>query len=1838
MCRYRKVKKIVALLSLLAVASGIPAFSAQSAPTSGTWQVTKTSTGEVEGTSPQADSATIAVYQGSVQLDPAKTHPIPYSATPGDFSADAAPGRLILTNPRDTEGDLFAAPPDLQWENQQVPGAELVWADTATPDTPLDPQPVVDKSFCAQNLAGRHLVVWPQVVSSTTPPLYLSTLTGTPTTGTIPLQDQRVAIDIASAENDPLTVSASQYDGTLKAAKVKVGETITLTITTHDCAGNTLGNTGFVITRSDATGRQGDVNNDSPVQVGSTELTTADTVYHGVTDASGTATVTVTQNNGPGVKTTLKVMPSEYSTLEEDVDVIFTTLTSPDSDKAAMWGHMAESTTVGDFTFSRPKLSGETNGTNGAVTDHNESWALFDWSNANSHCNTLLPDLRRLVALDAFQGTQTVQDTLGWPIQGDYYWSSSPGESGWHYAVDMHGQASVSSNDSKHYLVSCVDHAIPAAIPKITLTPDHFDTTLNAAKVMTSESITMTVEITDSVTGEPLPYTYYTLQLGAAQNRAKETNAEWENSPVVITGEHIQESDPHLYQGITDASGEATVVLTQPQGAGVRTPITAGMREGYTAEDSKDVIFTVITSPDSENARMWGHMKNGVVVDGDAFVRPLLASEAVDSTGSYSENNESWATFDVLVRAQQQCGEGELPSVNSLQSLYAAYPDKKLETEKGWPTDGYSYLAADTDGTTYHNVSLNNGDQGNFTDRTPNYLSCAATELVAQLQVTTNGDATQRLAKAKVGETVTLMVQTTNAVNGQPAPAVAFSVTSAASTNRQGSATGFSTGGPLIVNGQSFGTSGITTGTYQGVTDDQGQAQLVIEQPKGAGLKTPLTIKLVDSRVADPINYEVIFTAVTSPDSDKALMWGHMDDSLTVGSDTFYRPKLASEFSSPPASTNTSANEVWGRLDHPGAMSSAAGGCETGHLPSSDQLLALYSANKDNKINTEHGWPVSYYYWSSTLVTGTSNNWYGISMTPGTANSAVGTNTNYVSCLKDATRTAAQITLETVDNAQWSATLNAARVKKDDTLQIKLTTRDDAGNPAPNTPVVLSRGDDYLRQVGGRQRTPSPMVINGQTLSSTSSVLNVVTGADGTLMLTVTRANTAGTKAAIVAKLFANTSVTASMDTIFTVVTSPDSAKAVYWGHMPETLTAADGTVFKRPLLFDELSQKSNFLGTTENNETWALFDWNQTQNSSASGCGGDSTPNQAALDSLYNANPGGEISSTQGWPAGKNYWSSTADTNQQSSRYYKSVNLKIGTSASEVLSQARLLSCLHNKKPLASQLELSSAQYVADPGAAKTPKGSKVTMLVMTKDAQGIPVPYTAFTLARGMSTNRAGSNVSSSLRVGLSGGTAMSMSSSTKFFGTTDASGQALLDISQDDTTGLETPVIVTLDSDTAVTKTMPVIFTVITSPDSTKAAYWGHMPETFTASNGAEFSRPLLYDEYPAAAATSNYTTAGEKWPLTTSAKMDSGACPRDQMPVLSDLQSLYTDHPDGNITTDLGLPTNNSWWAGDEKATGLTALAVNYQYLNMRSGAVGATASTSTPYAQICLTKPRGAQFTVTFPAEKWDVEKQATVVEINEKTSATVAVTDASGKPIPGILVRVSPGAAFNRQGASAGTISKTVTETAPVQATGWVSTDGFYNGITGDDGKAVFEISQASSASKATLTFSVDTVSGTKTQDFIATIHTSPDSPYAQNWGSMAETIEVNGVTYKRPILMEEYGTPAAGRTMSGIKLSGETWATFTPTGSSHVDVVDACGSYIKEDFPAAADVKAMYSDGLVGSGAAAGWPYAMDGSTSGRYLAWNANLGSYQLVDMSFGAVTTATINNNVLVSCPVR
>lgn len=383
------MNKVVHFLLTLLIMFAVSIAPAQALLKSGTWQELNSTTGAVNGTAPLADGATIPLYQGSMLLDPTKTYDIEFTAMPRDFSADASSTSMRAVNSTDTEGDLFTDPPSIAWENQEPPTMSLVWADAATPDTPLSPQPILNQTFCAQNLAGRQLVAWAQVEDeNSVPALWLYTRTGVPNSAVIPLLSPKVTLNIKPAVSDPVSVSGDHIDANFAASKVKAGESITLTVSTKACNGDVAPNAAFVIRREDAINRQGVVNNANPVRVGDTELTTTQTEYHGVTDEQGNATVVVTQEQGPGVKTRLIVSSQSYPTLTDNVDVIFTTITSPDSDKANMYGHMLENATATlngtTYTFTRPKLAAETSGNGGTVVDSNETWAQFTWSGADT--------------------------------------------------------------------------------------------------------------------------------------------------------------------------------------------------------------------------------------------------------------------------------------------------------------------------------------------------------------------------------------------------------------------------------------------------------------------------------------------------------------------------------------------------------------------------------------------------------------------------------------------------------------------------------------------------------------------------------------------------------------------------------------------------------------------------------------------------------------------------------------------------------------------------------------------------------------------------------------------------------------------------------------------------------------------------------------------------------------------------------------------------------------------------------------------------------------------------------------------------------------------------------------------------------------------------------------------------------------------------------------------------------------------------------------------------------------------------------------------------------------
>ncbi|KFC96458.1 RatA family protein [Leminorella grimontii ATCC 33999 = DSM 5078] len=1763
------------------------------------WQALDVSTSAINGTSPVADGAEIPIYLNDKLLDSKDAVSVDFSVKPGEFSANAALDAVTLANPQDVEGDLFAVPPQVRWENSSQPDFSLVWADAATPETPLNPQPAANLSFCAQNLAGRSLVVWPQIEQSAQAAiLNLFTTTGSPNSGSVPLLEQRVMVNVAAAKNEPISVKANHFDAGLNAAKVKVGESITLTVTTKDCAGNAIGNAPFVITRSDALNRQGGINNASPVHVGDTELTSSTTEYHGVTDASGSATVTVTQNDGPGVKTTLHVRPQNNGALSDSVDVIFTVKTSPDTDKATMWGHMAESASANGYTFYRPKLAAEASGADATIVDHNETWARFDWYSAKGQCD-ILPDIRQLGALIVAQGSHTVQESLGWPLQDNYYWSSSPGFSGYHEIVDMLNKSAESAKDSEIHLASCVDQAAPEVTPKILLTSNNFDSTLEAAKAKVGESITMKLSVIDSATGEKLPYRYFTLTIGSATNRKGETNAEWEKSPVVAAGEGLRSETSHRYEGMTDVNGEATLVFTQNEGAGVRTPITAGLREGNPNTYTTDVIFTVVTSPDTDKARMWGHMQ-GVVNAGNIYKRPMLADEAEHKTGLFRENDEDWATFNSLDAAVSQCGVGQVPDVSSLENLYSANASNQMEIKYGWPTEGYDYLAADNDGSNFHHVDLSNGNESGFSGGQPNYLTCSGNELITVMSVEAEGSE-KRQATAKVGDNIILPLRSLNALNNQPVPNARFTVTVSQGVNRKGLVTGFddATDGKLVIDGASYGASQAST-VYSGITDEQGYARLTIAQPQGVGLRTPLKIEPLNSLITTPITYNVIFTVPTSPDSPSAQMWGHMSDVITVGSDVFSRPKLADE--APAAGvTQKENNETWARVNHDDASGRVdTGGCALNHLPRLDQLSALYSANSGNKINTEHGWPVLYGYWSSTPA-GTST-WKETSLSTGSDTSAPSSATDYVSCLENENPSGAVITIETVNAGQWNEGLQAAKLQKGETLPLKVTVKDGAGNPVPGAAFTISRGDGYTRQ--GEKYTAdsgssvvSPVVIDGESLNDSSTKIGGLTGADGSKIINVTRPDAPGTKTAISVALYNDASVTDSIDTIFTVVTSPDSDKATMWGHMPETVTAADGTVFKRPLLMAELPEGVSKNAYKENNEDWATVDFEVIKDA----CGPAYVPTLDAMQSLYDAWPNGAINLQKGWPVvGKAYQTGTTDlTKSFDNRYAKSINMENGSAKTSLWNEKLYFVCQQSPHAAATQLTISSSRYKESDGFAKAKVGETIPVTITTLDAQGNPVGNTPVIFKRGDSVGRANREVNASQAAVIYINHTDGRNSGVEYYTATGPDGSVTLDISQDDGAGFETPLSASIEHYGATTEqTMPVVFTVVTSPDTPKANYWGHMADTLTSSDGLVYKRPLLASEFASApgksfAITNGDYDKGETWGLITVTNAWNGTndgCGRSYLPTAANLQALYNTYPDGAMRTVNGWPVVNKgnayvtqfWWAGDYAAPSSESAQLAYMTVNLLSGGdISTTTSTSAYYMQSCLTSPKSLAGSLMLTFDNWDEAAAAAKVKKGEKISATVTVKDSSGQPMKDLLVKISRSNALKRDGgvySTSGADDITLSDVMPAGTASFLMDTAakYLYALTDEQGQITFKLSQDNTAGLKT-TITAETTDGSGLQDSkdaIFTVVTSPDSDKAAMWGHMPETFTNSaGVEFNRPLLRAELSSTSD---TSGLSANNEIWYTWSRYPNLYFNSASPCD---RLGLPTMDDLQTLYND-----------------------------------------------------------
>ncbi|MDE1476984.1 inverse autotransporter beta domain-containing protein [Xenorhabdus bovienii] len=156
-------------------------------------------------------------------------------------------------------------------------------------------------------------------------------------------------------------------------------------------------------------------------------------LYQGVTDEQGVLSIPVTDPNGLGVKTSLKIT-AYGSAKPKTQDVIFTVPTSPDTPLANFWGHMSESVMgANGAIFMRPQLQVELKGNmKGMATffESGEIWPRRVYRGAKWYCGKIhanLPTQEDLQSLYRAYSANEMHDLHGWP-QHRSYRSSTPAE------------------------------------------------------------------------------------------------------------------------------------------------------------------------------------------------------------------------------------------------------------------------------------------------------------------------------------------------------------------------------------------------------------------------------------------------------------------------------------------------------------------------------------------------------------------------------------------------------------------------------------------------------------------------------------------------------------------------------------------------------------------------------------------------------------------------------------------------------------------------------------------------------------------------------------------------------------------------------------------------------------------------------------------------------------------------------------------------------------------------------------------------------------------------------------------------------------------------------------------------------------------------------------------------------------------------------------------------------------------------------------------------------------------------------------------------------------------
>ncbi|MBD2801602.1 inverse autotransporter beta domain-containing protein [Xenorhabdus sp. M] len=179
------------------------------------------------------------------------------------------------------------------------------------------------------------------------------------------------------------------------------------------------------------------------------------------------------------------------------------------------------------------------------------------------------------------------------------------------------------------------------------------------------------------------------------------------------------------YTGHTDEKGELIIKITDPNGKGVKTTLEVTAK-GATEKKSQDVTFTVVTSPDVDEANYYGHMHEYIEFDGKKFYRTPLHNEYA---GTKDENGnvdgEDWSYFHPDAAPNACIHNGRiLASKDELIGLYNKYSDKKMREEHGWPYRYEYYSSSFTNGGHRLLVSFENGKTAEGNSATNRFVGC----------------------------------------------------------------------------------------------------------------------------------------------------------------------------------------------------------------------------------------------------------------------------------------------------------------------------------------------------------------------------------------------------------------------------------------------------------------------------------------------------------------------------------------------------------------------------------------------------------------------------------------------------------------------------------------------------------------------------------------------------------------------------------------------------------------------------------------------------------------------------------------------------------------------------------------------------------------------------------------------------------------------------------------------------------------------------------------------------------------------------------------------------------